>query len=204
MKAFLLSFLTPRGRIGIGAYWWRQLVLALPLYPCSFFSAVAYMSMFRSGFIFELVMFLPLSLAQGNPLTLFSSFHGAGDASFAYSARWHMAMENHPCVPPLTGWQLLPGLLGLLCILLAILLGWCSFALLLRRLRDAGVSLWLLPCFLTACWVFWAVGTDAPAAVCCCALFLPLIASIFFSCLPTQLAKTHITDAEIPSTSPQP
>ncbi len=152
MNQLILSFLSPRGSIGIGGYWWRQLLLSLPIYPCMFISTASCMHMFPTRC--ELLPMLLLALAQGNPLTLFSACCGVWDADFAYYGTWKLAMENGE----LPGWQWMPGLTMLFSYALGILAAWCSFALVLRRLRDTRAGLWALPCCLP---LFWGLAAAA-------------------------------------------
>ncbi len=178
----LSSFFSPCGRIGIGGFWWRQLLLALPLYLCLYHAHYSFERMFDLGNAG--ISALPLLLAQACPPAFASAGLGVGSATFRFTVEW----ENiHLYQYSPTGWEMQPGLTATLCLLAASLLAWCSFALVLRRLRDTRPGLWPLPLCLAALWWYgagflgyrWDWLRDILFA-------LPLIASFIFTCLPSH------------------
>ncbi len=186
MKRLLLSFLSPCGRIGIGGFWWRQLLLILPLYFCTFHASYPTLLMFggSSGWVTN-ACFAPAILAQAAPAGWFSAL-AWGVANFQFLQVWEN-VYHYQYTP--TGWNWAQGSLALLCLAAAMLLTWSSFALVLRRLRDTRVGLWVLPLCLTALWAA-ALGAlgyindwFSDAVIC-----IPVLVALIVSFLPSRKA----------------
>ncbi len=186
MKKLILSFISPCGRIGIGGFWWRQLALAVPFYLCLFWSYYGSSLMFGRGRTLDYVHALPAALAQAFPSTIvgvgFASFNGY----YCYLADCmeFFRADGTAYVPG--GWEWPFGILVALTYPLALLLAWCSFALVLRRLRDTRFGLRALPLCLAA---FWMVGLNAISPSLAPAGLLSCLASLILGCWPSRKAQ---------------
>ncbi len=142
MKKRLLSlcgsFLSPCGRVGVAAYWKRQLLLFVLTGFCTFPNLMNALQMFGEDSLWLKALYAPALLGQGNPFLLGVTLAATDQAQLLH--RMAEAANNSP-----TGWEPGPGLAFIGLLLLALLVGWSSFALLLRRLRDTRVGLWALP-----------------------------------------------------------
>ncbi len=167
-------------------FWWRQLLLILPLYFCTFHACYPTLLMFDRSSDWPINACLaPAFLAQAAPAGWLSALAWCG-ANFQFLQVWEN-VYHYQYTP--TGWNWAQGSLALLCFAVAMLLAWCSFALVLRRLRDTKVRLWALPLCLTA---FWAAALDAVGyvndwfsdAVIC----IPMLVALIVSFLPSRKA----------------
>ncbi len=184
MRAFLLSFISPLGRCPRGAFWWRQLLLAVLLYPCCNVSAYSGVKMFGEG-ITQAVCLIPPLLAQCFAPTCLGSAYGTVEGAVV---GYYCELRHY--TP--TGFELYPGIPALLCFVVALLAAWSSLALMLKRLRDTRAGLRALPLCLTLCWglplacsdkIF---GTSVAEGVTIAAFGIPLLASVILSLLPSR------------------
>ncbi len=140
-QSLLLSFCSRRGRVSPLAFWWRQLLLIIPLYLGTYGACLAG----KQGLLFGLsddVAVLSVLLSQLCPTSLLASAVACVEVHYAGAAApWGLALGSVPA-----------SLLALFCLALSLFAAWCSFSLVLRRLRDSRPGLWTLPLCLSLLW----------------------------------------------------
>ncbi len=146
MKKILLSFLSPCGRMGVAAYWKRQLLLFVLMGFCFAPNLTNALQMFGEDSLWLNIFYAPALLGQGNPFLLGVMLAATDQVQLLH--RMAEAVNSSP-----TGWELGSGLAFIGLLLLALLAGWSSLALLLRRLRDTRLGLWALPFCLPLLWL---------------------------------------------------
>ncbi len=176
MKKLFLSFISPCGRIGIGGFWWRQLVVAALLCPATVWLAHT-LTWMKWGAWGDFIP-IPFCLMQFSPMAFFPAWLAGAEAVNDVRLADGWAPDT------LAGIHATPDLL--LSLLLVCLLSWSCFALTLRRLRDIRSGLYLLPLFLPYVWLrlldIWLY--DHLGAI---LMVFFLISSLF--CLPPRAAS---------------
>ncbi len=183
MRAFLLSFLSPCGRIRRWPFWWRQLLLAVLLWFSTRIACYTGLLMFGSdAFGMKLASSLPPILSQ-----FFAPTALASALSSIESWVYFYYLVEAKGTPP-TGLGLGSGLTALLCYSIALLAGWSSLTLMLRRLRDTRVGLWGLPFCLTLLWVIPLLFAYVPIGdeILLIPFALSLIATLILALLPSR------------------
>ncbi len=182
MNSLLQHFLTPCGRVGRAAFWKRQALLALLLYPSIILTTLSYEALCsNSGWLIDaLLLFgasagclLTLGAVWLALVTLFASFGLAP------------ALVHVPESVPTLVWPML-----VLCSALVLLATWSSLALVLRRLRDTRPGLWLLPLCLPLVW--WIVGSACLKSLGWSALqeYHVVVYGLFWFCCLTSIICT--------------
>ncbi len=167
----LFSFCSPRGRIAPWAFWWRQLVLTLPLYVCTSCACLAGLGGASS---------LSVLLTQACPPGFY--------ASALACVGGHYAAEPGVVPWPVGSAPVAPAL-GIFCLLLSLLAAWCSFALVLRRLRDTRPGLWVLPlCLMLPWWQFIMLTQHRPVWMDDALILLVLLVPMVCLSLPGRRA----------------
>ncbi len=209
-KQLLLSFVTPCGRIGRFGFWKRQLLLAVLLLPITFLSHQQWLCFFGYQHQeWEELRLVSALLAQGCPpvlLALCVGSHWAQDVfNEATLSTWHLWKAP--------GFEPLRAALLVLFTLLELLICWSSFSLLLRRLRDLKLGLWLLPPCLPMLWMLplvlcFPVESDVEGALMVVAtlLILPLPAAFSLICtsVPGRTAAEEEQKGEEAPLQPAP
>ncbi len=185
MRAFLLSFISPLGRCARRAFWWRQMLLAVLLWPSVRYACYHGLMMFGGNTVMTWLSNIPTSLAQTFLPALMTSTAAEVGASFAFSS---LVEREHLYNYTPTGFEIIPGIPALLCYAFALLAGWSSLALMLRRLRDTRFGYWALPFCLPVCWFLlvdsWGPKPmgDLQTTILC----IPVIASLICAVLPSR------------------
>ncbi len=185
MKRYLLSWLSPCGRIGVGRYWKRQILLAILTAVCTSPNLAMALQLFDRDSLWQGLCYLPALPGQGNPLLL--------SMMFAANDQAYVLLNIHSSGDPTCSWEPGTAILYASLLLLALLAGWSSFALLLRRLRDTRPGLWAFPFCLPMLWV-----PLAPLLV-----GLSLILSVILPSLPGRKGNTrrHACPPDAPEAS---
>ncbi len=140
MKKLILSFISPCGRIGIGGFWWRQVVLAMMLFVGELLYHAG--DRLHHGRLFFQSALERVFALDSACVTSFIGFQCGYEAAENLTA----PLLLEPVVPvPSQTCSMAMLLLGTL---LWIGVSWCSLALIIRRLRDTRLGLWWMPVFL--------------------------------------------------------
>ncbi len=174
-QSLLPSFCSLRGRVSPLAFWWRQLVLIVPLWLGTYGACLAG----KQGLLFGLaddVAVLSVLMSQLCPTSLLAAalpcveLHYAG----AGAAPWGLSLGS-----------VAASLLALFCLALSLFAAWCSLALVLRRLRDSRPGLWTLPLCLSLLWAqFIMLTAQRPVWLDDALVLLVLLIPALCACLP--------------------
>ncbi len=146
-------------------------MLAALLYPAAY--VMVYEATWMSWSVGGRFADVALMLAQPSPVGLLSVLVASDDA------RQDVLMSDGWAPDAFPGFELTPGLVA--ASLFVLLMMWCSFALVLRRLRDTRAGLWAFPFCLPAVWswlVFVASGNPFFSIMCGATMLMVSIAPL--------------------------